>query len=34
MVTTLDEGLSLPDLDEVASYFTPADEDAEFQDMD
>jgi hypothetical protein len=33
MATTLEEELSPPDLDEVASYFTPADGEAEFQDL-
>jgi hypothetical protein len=30
MSTTLEEELSMPNLDEVASYFTPVDEEAEF----
>jgi hypothetical protein len=34
MATTLEEELSPPDLDEVASYFTPRDEEAEFQYME
>jgi hypothetical protein len=34
MATTLEEELSPPDLDEVASYFTPGDEEAEFQYME
>jgi hypothetical protein len=34
MDTTLEEELSPPDLDEVASYFTLANEEAEFQDLE
>jgi hypothetical protein len=34
METTLEEELSPPDLDEVASYFTPADEEVEFQNLE
>jgi hypothetical protein len=30
METTLEQELSLPDLDEVASHFIPADKEAEF----
>jgi hypothetical protein len=34
MATTLEEELSPPDFDEVASYFTLADEEVEFQDLE
>jgi hypothetical protein len=34
MPTTLEEGLSLPCLDDVADYFNLAEEEAEFQDLE
>jgi hypothetical protein len=34
MATTLEEELSLPSLDDVADYFSPAEEEAEFQDLE
>jgi hypothetical protein len=34
MTTTLEEELSLPFLDDVANYFTLAEEEVEFQDLE
>jgi hypothetical protein len=34
MATTLEEELSPPCLDDVANYFSPAEEEAEFQDIE
>jgi hypothetical protein len=34
MATTLEEELSLPCLDDVGDYFSLAEEDAEFQDLE
>jgi hypothetical protein len=34
MATTLEEELSPPCLDDVANYFSPAEEEAEFQDLE
>jgi hypothetical protein len=34
MATTMEEELSLPCLDDVADYFSLAEEEAEFQDLE
>jgi hypothetical protein len=34
MATTLEEQLSLPCLDDVADYFSPVEEEVEFQDLE
>ena len=34
MTTTLEEELSSPSLEDVADYFTPADDEAEFYDLE
>jgi hypothetical protein len=34
MATTIEEELSLPFLDDVADYFSLAEEEAEFQDLE
>jgi hypothetical protein len=34
MATTLEEQLSLPCLDDVADYFSPIEEEVEFQDLE